>query len=541
MKTTTKQELRKPLALSLLLTLIYVFSNVNYPLIIQSILDNLGSNSFSQLKGKFCVLLGMLILVILSCCAMGLSKTAYLNKAKAFYRENILRGMFSIRREALSSQEEAQLLSVFNNDISMVVADYHETLLEAVSSLMTIFFAFSAIVSIHPLMALLICCQMLLITTVPRFFRKKLQRQKDMISSTLQIYNVKLKDCLFCLPVLKSYLAEQELLRRTNAAGLEANEAVYSHKKTATWADLASMFLGYGGDFLIYLTGAILISGGNMTIGGLMAVIQITNVLAHPISTIAYNWNTMQAIRPLRRKLLDMMRCEEGNPITYEETRSIELKEVSVEKNKSLLLHDINLTLEQGKKYLLVGPNGCGKSTLLKVLNRSIIENEGQLLVNGKPNKSYLADCAMVYQDASLFTASVKENITLCQPYDEELLKKLVSFLGIKELLAETEETVIHRFSGGEKQKIALCRALLRKPKVLLLDEAFSAMDSASRSHLEDELLNGDCTLVNIAHSFRKEAVERYDAVLLMQDGRLVETAPYEKLSEKGKSHIPLE
>ncbi len=541
MKTTMKKALRPSLFLCLLASFAYVFCNVNYPLILQRILDSMEQGNFQALRGKFLLLLLLMGLLVLSHGAQDLSKTVYLNKARQFYREHILSGIFGSRREALSSQEEAQLLSVFNNDIPMVVTDHHDTLLWAASSLMTLLFGFSALAVVHPLMALLIGAQLILMTQVPRFFRKELQLRKEAISTTLQSYNIKLKDSLFCLPVLKSYLAAEELIRRSNEAGEQTNQAEYRHKKTAVWADLASMTIGYGGDFLTYLLGATLIAKGQLTIGGLLAVIQITNVLANPITTIAYNRNTMEAIRPLREKLFSMMTVQKEEAPRTDGIGSIQAQSLSVEKNGSAILKDINLSMEAGKKYLLIGPNGCGKSTLLKVLNRTILESSGQLLLNGHPNRAYLVDCAMVYQDAALFTGTVRENITLCQPCDEALLQELSRFLGIEELLQERDETAIHRFSGGEKQKIALCRALLRKPKLLLLDEAFSAMDSSTRSHLEDWLLEQDLTLVNIAHSFRREAIERYDSILLMEEGRLTEAAPYKTLSARGKSHIPFE
>jgi len=531
---------KKNFILWFLFTLGYVFCNVNYPMVLQRIMDSLTQTEFQHLPLYFTLLLAMMFLLIQCNRIAALAKARYINQVKQDYRVGVLGGIFAQHRETLSSEQEASLLSVFNNDIPMIVSDYHETLTRAIYSVLTIVFAFSAIVSVHPLMAVLICCQMLLLTIVPRLFRKKLALQKQAISDSLKSYNVKLKDSIFCLPVIKSYLAQKELLEKSNEAGQYANQVSYDHSKTTTWADLASMSIGYGGDFLLYLLGAVLIIRGSMTIGGLLAVVQITNVLANPITTIAYNINTMQAVKPVRASVLSLIK--EGNKeketLFTDDIKTIDLHGITVEKNSTELLHGIDLHLEAGKKYLLVGPNGCGKSTLMKVLNRNIIESHGNLAINGRACKGFIKHCSMVYQEPYLFTGTVKENITLGQACDEAKLQHLLAVCDVRSLM---EKETIQSFSGGEKQKIALCRALLRKPQLLLLDEAFSAMDSASRSRLEDELLNGDFCMVNISHSFRREAVEQYDSIILMKDGKIIEMAPYHLLSEKAQSYIPFE
>ncbi len=531
---------KKNFILWTLFTLGYVFCNVNYPMVLQRIMDSLTQTEFQHLPLYFALLLAMMFLLIQCNRVATLAKARYINQVKQDYREAVLNGIFIQHRETLSSEQEASLLSVFNNDIPMIVSDYHETLTRALYSVMTIFFAFSAIVSVHPLMAVLICCQMLLLTTVPRLFRKKLTQQKQDISDSLKGYNVNLKDSIFCLPIIKSYLAQKELLEKTNEAGKYANRVSYEHSKTTTWADFASMSIGYGGDFLLYSLGAVLIIRGSMTIGGLLAVVQITNVLANPITTIAYNINTMQAVKPVRASVMKLIKeGKKGQETVFADNIDhIELHSLSVEKCGVELLHSIDLRLESGKKYLLVGPNGCGKSTLLKVLNRNILESQGSLTINGTPCKDFIKHCSMVYQEPYLFTGTVKENITLGQACDEATLQHLLDVCDVRSLM---EKENIQSFSGGEKQKVSLCRALLRKPQLLLLDEAFSAMDSASRSRLEDELLKGDFCMVNIAHSFRREAVEQYDSIILMRDGKISEMAPYHLLSEKGQNYIPFE
>lgn len=187
----------------------------------------------------------------------------------------------------------------------MVCSDYYQTILSMIYSVVTILFSMTALANINGWIALMVVLNFVLLAVVPMAFKQALQRYKRQISETLKRYNVNLKDSIFCIPVIKSYLAEKEMLCHVNQAGQQANDADYRYTKVQENANLASMLIGYLNDFLVLVVGVYLIINGRMTVGALLAVIQISNIIANPITTLSYHINALHAVMPDQTKSLE--------------------------------------------------------------------------------------------------------------------------------------------------------------------------------------------------------------------------------------------
>lgn len=527
----------------------YVGANVVYPLIVQKILDQLSTSDFSHLKILFLALLFATIVLIISSIGRDLTTKQYLNQVKQFYRERILRHVFKNNSENLSSEQEAEYLSVFNNDIPMVCNDHYNTILNIIYSCVTIAFSLFALVNINTSIACLIVLNFVALAAVPLLFKERLQKSKNQISDTLKRFNVKLKDSIFCIPVIKSYLAEKEILDQVNLSGKQANDADYQYTKIQTNANLASMMIGYTNDFLVLLIGVYLIIKGKITIGALLAVIQISNLLANPITTLSYHFNTVHSVQKIKQNLWNMAMQkpdkEESNKKVITNFHTMHLDNVTVTRDGRAILDKINLNLEVGKRYLIIGKNGSGKSTLLKVINRNIVPDKGQILmddvlIENLTQTSFSKNILMDYQESYLFTAPIKENITLYQPYSEEKLREIGEALNISHLINDKDETRVHHLSGGEKQKIALARILLRQPAFFLLDEAFSAMDVDARKELEQFLLDKKYSLISISHTYTKEILQQYDEIILMKNGKVEQKGNLQKIIENNPQLLDL-
>lgn len=224
---------------------------------------------------------------------------------------------------------------------------------------------------------------------------------------------------------------------------------------------------------------------------------------------------------------------------TLSQLNRISLKNVGVNRGEECILHDISLELEYGKKYLLVGKNGSGKSTLLKLIHGDILPDSGEIMIDSVPLaqvslRDYYQLESIVYQQNYLFNDSIENNITLFQPYQREKLEKLIQQLDLQQMISR-EISEIDRLSGGEKQRIVLARALLRNPRFLLLDEAFSAFDTRLRERTERQILNQSGAVINISHSYCRENMERYDEIVVLENGMILEKGHYSKLSNRAK------
>lgn len=211
---------------------------------------------------------------------------------------------------------------------------------------------------------------------------------------------------------------------------------------------------------------------------------------------------------------------------------------------KEKVLDDLNFEIKEGEFFVLVGPSGSGKTTTLKLINRLIEQTEGDLFFQGKNIKDYplremRLEMGYVLQEIALFpNLTVAENIGLIPEMKKinkrEIDKRVDSLLKQVDLDPKVYKNRLPEdLSGGEKQRIGILRAIAANPKVLLMDEPFSALDPISRTQLQDLVkdLHSDfkITTVFVTHDMR-EAIKLADRICLMRDGKVVQIGSPEDL-----------
>lgn len=219
---------------------------------------------------------------------------------------------------------------------------------------------------------------------------------------------------------------------------------------------------------------------------------------------------------------------------------SIELRHVSKSFGAHPVLKDITFAVKRKAFIVIAGPSGCGKSTLLNVIAGFLLADHGDILINSRsvlkerPSKRRIA---MVFQEAALFPhMSVYDNIVYgltfsgaSQESCKEECQKIASLLHIEHLLERKAE----KLSGGEKQRVSIARALIRKPDIFLMDEPFSSLDTALRNQLRVELMQMyqkmDATFLYVTHD-QREAMTMADELLLMKDGTICQMGKPQEL-----------
>lgn len=230
----------------------------------------------------------------------------------------------------------------------------------------------------------------------------------------------------------------------------------------------------------------------------------------------------------------------------FEFKDSIEIKNLTFSYDgKRNALSNINIKLDKGKKYTLVGESGCGKTTLLRVLLNHITDYEGQVLIDGVDIRefdpaSYYRKVSIIQQNVFMFNDTLKNNICLYSECSEEELNEALKKSGLVqtvEKLPNGLDTIVGEgeveLSGGEMQRIAIARALIKKAEVLLIDEATAALDKVTASDIERVLINLDATVLAVTHKLDPDILKRYDEIFVMKDGEIIEMGTLDELLEK--------
>ena len=218
---------------------------------------------------------------------------------------------------------------------------------------------------------------------------------------------------------------------------------------------------------------------------------------------------------------------------------NIQFQDVSFAYADNQVLQHLSVTIEKGKKYLVIGSSGCGKSTFLKLIARYYDCQSGTISIDQKNIKNYSSSeideiMTIMNQNVYMMNDTLKNNITLLNDnYDEQELKKVISICGLNDLVQrlpnKENELIIedgNNFSGGEKQRIALARTIIRKTPILLLDEFSSALDETNSIDIERIILEmKDITLINVSHKINSINLAQYDSVLYFNNKSCIEMA----------------
>jgi len=297
---------------------------------------------------------------------------------------------------------------------------------------------------------------------------------------------------------------------------------------------------------IVLAFGIYLVIKGNFTLGLLVSFIAYVTNFYNPLRQIAAIWASFQIAMAGWDRISSILSLESNLPIVPEENLPIksefilEFKNVSFEYSVGQeVLHNINFRLEKGKTYALVGPTGGGKTTTASIIARLYDPTKGEVLLEGRNIKSYDPDervqkIGFILQEPFLFSGTVKDNI-ICgnkqyENYTNEQLTGVLNESGLNNLIARFEfglETKVlttgEAISLGQKQLIAFIRAVLRKPDILILDEATANIDTVTEKILEEilEKLPASTTRIIIAH--RLNTIENADKIFFVNSGEIKE------------------
>lgn len=449
---------------------------------------------------------------------------------------------------AFSMENTGRYLSALTNDAASIETQYLEYIPPLVENVISFVVSLGVMLYCSPMLTLVLVIASAFPIVVSLTMSGKYAKLEQSVSDENETYTGRIKDLLSGFAVIKSFKAEKETQKIFDGTSDQLEQVKEQKRSFAALVNAASSAAGLIAQMGTFLAGAFMAINGDITPGTVMLFVNLCNSVLNPIQTVPTYWAGVRASRALIRKLAELTAENserKGEPIPAELNEAITFRNVSFgyEEGKTVL-KDVNLTMEAGKKYAIVGASGSGKSTLLNLLMGGYDGYSGSISIDGHELRSVDSDSlyellSLIGQNVFLFDNTIRENITMFRSFPEGAVDSAVERSGLSEVIAAKGEGYRcgengNGLSGGERQRVSIARSLLRNTPVLMLDEATAALDNQTAFEVTDAILHLDgLTRIVVTHRLEEALLRQYDQIIVLRDGRITEQGTYENLMAK--------
>ncbi|MBP3920618.1 MAG: ABC transporter ATP-binding protein [Bacilli bacterium] len=453
-----------------------------------------------------------------------------------------------------------EVLSLVTNDVDTLSQNIDQSATQLITNFITVIGILIMMLSIDFIMTiialLIVPVSLVLIGTVAKFSQKHFINQQDYLADI----NGTIEEMYSGQNIIKAFNAQEKMLKKFNIQNEKLYNSAWKSSFLSGLMHPIMVFIGNLGYVLISIIGGYFTIKGRIKIGNIQSFISYTKNFTQPITQVAQISNMLQAMMAAAERIFEFLDEPEEEITKKNKVDILNIKgNVSFNHVKfgynpeNIIINDFSAKIKQGQKIAIVGPTGAGKSTIVKLLMRFYNINDGEILVDGINindfNRSEFRHIfGMVLQDAWVFSGTIMDNLRYgkLNATDNEVIeaaKKAHAHHFIKTLpdgynMYLNEET--SNISGGQKQLLTIARAILADPKVLILDEATSSVDTRTEVLIQkamDELMKNRTTFI-IAH--RLSTIKNADMILVMKNGDIIETGNHDSLMKQNGFYASL-
>lgn len=477
-------------------------------------------------------------------------KAFYISKIMYSIKQDLMKSIINFNIKDFFTRSSADYISVFNNDIKMLEDKYFNSILLMFRSSVILIVSMAIMIYIQPIVSVIAVILSFFPIIIPKFYGKKLSQVNGVFSEGLKKYNRVIDDIFNGFEVVKGYKMEPYILEKHG----KENEELEIYRKNAgikkANADVLTNLIAVGIQFAVFVLSGFFVIMDKISAGDVLAITQLMNKVVNPVFDIIDGFNNIQSVKEIEKNMLEIINkkseCTETRPIN-EVNKKIILKNITYTYSETDQgLKNISLEFEKGKKYAIVGESGSGKSTLVKLILGYFDNYKGDIYfddvnIRELSQESIFNIISVMTQRVYMFEDTIKHNITLHKNYLDDELENIILMVGLDKTLAMKESDLTYflkrngeNLSGGERQKVAIARALLNNKKWLVFDEATAGLDNEALYQIENLIVNlPDITCLTITHRYNHDILSKYDKIFVMKEGELVESGRFDELMSK--------
>ena len=523
-------------------------------------ISGIGGIDFSYILNIILIL--VLLYVISAICSLvqSLVMTDVSQKLTYRMRDDLSKKIHKLPMNFFDKQSKGDVLSILTNDIDTFGQNFNQSITEIITAVCTIIGVFIMMLSINVYMTII----SLLILPISAFLLKKIvgrsQKYFTAQQKILGDVNGQVEEIYGGQTIVKAFNRENEVLDEFREKNEKLYIAGWKSQFMGGFMHPVMNFISNLGYVAVAIIGGYFTIQGKIQVGDIQSFIQYNKQFTRPIGEIAQVMTQIQTMIAAVERVLGFLNEEEEkdakeNPTDVDSLKgNIKFEHVKFGYNPDkIVINDFSADVKDGQKIAIVGPTGAGKTTLVKLLMRFYDLNSGKITIDGYDIKDFKKGdlrqhFGMVLQDTWLFSGTIKDNIKYGKPNatDDEVIKAakaahvhhFIKTLPNSYNMVLNEET--NNISAGQKQLLTIARVILADPKILILDEATSSIDTRTEIQIQaamDNLMKGRTSFI-IAH--RLSTIKNADMILVINNGDIVEQGNHEELLAKNGFYATL-
>lgn len=565
----------------LIIVIIFAIGGTIFNIVGPKILGNATTEIYTGLTSKITggsginfenianILITLLILYVVSMCFSGIQGFVMTNVSqKVTYkmRNDLVSKINKLPMKYFDKKTNGEVLSIITNDIDTLSTNLNQSITQIISASCTLIGILAMMLSISWQMTLvsiiILPITLIIVSFIVSKSQKYFKRQQDYLGHV----NGQVEEVYGGHNIVKAFNGEEKAIEKFE----QENEVLYkSAWKSQFLSGLMHPIMNFMGNVsyvAVSILGGYYAIKGRITVGNIQSFIQYSKQFNQPIAQIAQISGTLQSMAAAAERIFEFLEEKEeiqelpnAKSITDENGNiildgNIKFDHVKFGYNpENIIINDFNAEVKDGQKIAIVGPTGAGKTTIVKLLMRFYDLNDGAIYIDGNNVTDYNRGdirklFGMVLQDTWLFNGTIKDNIKYGKPdaTDSEVIEaaKAAHIHHFIKTLPNSYNMVLNEetsnISAGQKQLLTIARVILANPKILILDEATSSIDTRTEIQIQsamDNLMKGRTSFI-IAH--RLSTIKNADLILVMQHGDIVEQGTHEELLAKNGAYANL-